>query len=117
MDPDGVESGSSISLSYGHVGLAFSFILFDALVSFFFGLEIGNSLVIAAVRSVLQLAAVATLLQNVFEANNPWVVAGITCESQLNGQRRWGRRARLILCTYSHAQSDGDARDGYVLIQ
>ena len=84
---DGSEPGPSTHLTYANVGLAFSFILFDAFVSFFFGLGIGSSLVTAAVRCILQLAVVATLLQKVFEANNPWAVAGIACKFYSNRQR------------------------------
>ena len=64
-------------LTYANVGYAFSFILFDAALSLFFGLGVGSSLVTAAIRCVVQLAVVATLLQKVFEARNPWVVAAI----------------------------------------
>jgi ABC-type iron transport system FetAB permease component len=78
MDSPGPDSDAH--LTYGNVGLAFSFILFDAFVSFFFGLGVGSSLVTAAVRCVLQLAVVATLLQKVFDADNPWAVAGIAGE-------------------------------------
>ena len=78
MDSPGPDTDTH--LTYAHVGLAFSFILFDAFVSFFFGLGVGSSLVTAAVRCVLQLAIVGTLLQKVFEANNPLAVAGIAGE-------------------------------------
>lgn len=82
-DPSSPDSDTH--LTYANVGLAFSFILFDALVSFCFGLGIGGSLVTAAVRCVLQLAAVGTLLQKIFEADNPWAVAAIACELR----RQW----------------------------
>jgi len=82
---DGTEPGPSTHLTYANVGLAFSFILFDAVVSFVFGLGVGRSLVTAAVRCVLQLAVVGTLLQKVFEANNPWAVAGIAFLLNLMG--------------------------------
>ena len=67
-------------LNWENVGLAFSFILFDAVVSHVFGLGVGSSLTTAAVRCVIQLTLVAFILQRVFEANNPWAVAGIACE-------------------------------------
>jgi len=70
----------STHLSWTNVGLAFSFILFDAVLSSVFGLHIGSSLVTAALRCVIQLAVVATLLQTVFETQNPWAVAGIARE-------------------------------------
>lgn len=67
-------------LGWGNVVLAFSFILFNALVSQTFGLGVSTSLVTAAVRCVVQLSLVAIVLQKVFETNNPWGVAGIACE-------------------------------------
>jgi ABC-type iron transport system FetAB permease component len=70
---------STPDLTPSNVALAFTFILFDAIVSAVFGLGIGRSLITAAVRCVIQLALVATLLRKVFETNNPWAVAGITC--------------------------------------
>lgn len=73
-------SEPTTELGWTNVGLAFSFILFDVVVSKFFGLGIGGSLFTAAVRCVLQLAVVAILLQKVFETENPWAVAGIASE-------------------------------------
>ncbi|CCL98639.1 uncharacterized protein FIBRA_00641 [Fibroporia radiculosa] len=70
MDAD--PGASTTSLSWANVGLAFSFILFNAVVSLFYGLGIGSSLVTAAVRCILQLSVVALLLQKVFETNNPY---------------------------------------------
>ena len=76
----GDPSKSTTQLTWENVGLAFSFILFDAVVSKTFGLGVGTSLVTAAVRCVVQLTLVAMILQKVFETNNPWGVAGIACE-------------------------------------
>ncbi|OCH89675.1 UPF0014-domain-containing protein [Obba rivulosa] len=81
-DPGG---GETPHLTWGNVGLAFSFILFDAVVSTTFNLGVGSSLVTAAVRCVLQLSVVALVLQKVFETNNPWAVAGIACLLNLMG--------------------------------
>lgn len=67
-------------LTWENVGLAFSFIIFDAAVSRIFQLGVGTSLVTAAVRCVIQLTLVSLILQKVFEAKNPWGVAGIACE-------------------------------------
>ncbi|TCD61060.1 hypothetical protein EIP91_009117 [Steccherinum ochraceum] len=69
----------STHLTFNNIGLAFSFILFDALISTSLGLGVGSSLVTASVRCVVQLSLVALILQKVFEANNPWAVAGIAC--------------------------------------
>jgi ABC-type iron transport system FetAB permease component len=73
-------SDSQTHLSWANVGLAFSFIAFDAVLSSVFGLHVGHSLVTAAIRCIVQLAFVATLLQKVFETENPFAVAGIACE-------------------------------------
>lgn len=75
MDSPGPDTETH--LTYANVGLALTFILFDAFVSFAFNLGVGSSLVTAAVRCIIQLAVVATLLQKVFDADNPWAVAGI----------------------------------------
>lgn len=73
---DSPPSGST-HLTWGNVGLAFSFVVFDAVVSRTFSLGVGSSLVTAAVRCVIQLSLVALILRKVFETNNPWAVAGI----------------------------------------
>lgn len=78
-----MDDGLNIStkdLSWGNVGLAFSFIIFDAVISRVYGLGVGSSLTTAAVRCVLQLSIVAVILQKIFETNNPWAVAGIAGE-------------------------------------
>lgn len=74
MDQPGT---GTTSLNWGNVGLAFSFIVFNALISTTYGLGIGSSLLSAAIRCVVQLSIVALVLQKVFEANNPWAVAAI----------------------------------------
>ncbi|OSX57662.1 hypothetical protein POSPLADRAFT_1155665 [Postia placenta MAD-698-R-SB12] len=74
MDEPG---GPTANLSWGNVSLAFSFIVFDAIVSVSFGLGVGNGLVTAAVRCIIQLSVVALILQKIFETNNPIGVAGI----------------------------------------
>ena len=68
-------------LTWDNVGLAFSFIILDAVVSRTFSLGVGTSLVTAAIRCVLQLSLVALVLQKVFETNDPVAVAGIACTS------------------------------------
>ncbi len=65
------------TLTWFNVGLAFSFIALNAVISKIYHLGIGVDLVTAAVRCIVQLALVASLLQSVFETNNPWAVAGI----------------------------------------
>lgn len=67
------------TLTWLNVGLAFSFILFDVIVSGILGLGVGSSLLVAAIRCMVQLGVVALLLQSVFETENPWAVAAIAC--------------------------------------
>ncbi|KAI0695365.1 UPF0014-domain-containing protein [Cytidiella melzeri] len=66
-------------LGWENLVLAFSFIVLDAIISRIFGLELGNSLIVAAIRCIVQLSLVAVVLQQVFETDNPWAVAGIAC--------------------------------------
>jgi ABC-type iron transport system FetAB permease component len=75
MDSPGPDTNTH--LTYANVGLGLTFILFNAFISFVFGLGVESSLVTAAVRCIIQLALVATFLQKVFDADNLWAVAGI----------------------------------------
>jgi len=68
---------SRTNLSWPNILFGFSFIAFDALVSYVFDLKIGSSLVKASLRCVVQLAFMALILRSVFETQNPWAVAGI----------------------------------------
>ncbi|KAH8112735.1 UPF0014-domain-containing protein [Phellopilus nigrolimitatus] len=68
---------STALLTWGNVGLGFAFVAFDAIVSYGFGLGVGMPLITAAVRCVVQLALMALVLQKIFEAENPWGVAGL----------------------------------------
>ena len=88
MDPG--TGDSSTHLTWGNVGLAFSFILLDGVLSTTFGLGVGSSLLTAAVRCVVQLSVVALILQKVFETNNPWAVAGMACLLNLMGTAETG---------------------------
>ena len=72
---------SSSELTWVNVGIALVFILFNIGISAFFRLGVGLSLFIAALRCVGQLAVVATILQKVFETEEPWLVALICCAS------------------------------------
>lgn len=74
---NGPPTEESTHLTWANVALGFSFIFLDAVVSTSFNLGVGNSLISAAIRCIVQLAIVGLLLQRVFEANNPWAVAGI----------------------------------------
>ncbi len=74
-------SKSSPHLEWSNVGIGFAFIAMDMVLSQVLHLEIGTSLVISALRCIVQLAFVATILQSVFAAQNIWAVAGIACTS------------------------------------
>ena len=67
-------------LTWLNVAIGMAFILFNIGVSTIFRLGIGMSLLIAALRCIGQLALVATVLHQVFEKKNPWMVAAICCE-------------------------------------
>jgi len=74
------ERSDQSTLTWTNVTIGLAFILFDVGVSTVFRLGIGVSLLIAALRCIGQLAVVATMLQQVFENKNPWLVALISCE-------------------------------------
>lgn len=64
-------------LGWSHVGFGLSFIAFNSVISQALHLQIGASLVFAALRCVVQLTLVAAILQQVFAAENFWAVVGI----------------------------------------
>ena len=68
-------------LTWINVAIGLAFILFDIGVSSIFRLGVGISLLVSALRCIGQLAVVATILNQVFEKKNPWMVAMICCES------------------------------------
>lgn len=76
--------GPSTYLSWPNVSLAFGFIIFNSVISWTFELGVGASLVTAAVRCVVQLTLVATILSKVFETDNGWAIAGIACELRVS---------------------------------
>ncbi|KAJ3803377.1 UPF0014 family [Lentinula aff. detonsa] len=78
-------SNEDVELTWLNVALAFGFITFNVIFSYVFDLGVGVSLLVAATRCVVQLAIVGTLLQKVFETNNPWAVAGIAFLLNLMG--------------------------------
>ena len=59
--------------------ISLNFVLFDIGISTVFRLGIGVSLLIAGLRYVGQLALVATVLHEVFETKNYWLVSLICC--------------------------------------
>jgi ABC-type iron transport system FetAB permease component len=77
------DSTLEMLLGWDNVGIAFAFILFNALVSGVLQIGIGNSLIISAIRCTVQLTVVATVLQQVFAAENKFIVAVISSETLL----------------------------------
>jgi uncharacterized protein (TIGR00245 family) len=66
------------NLNWTNVGVGFSFIVVNALLSQILHLGVGASLLTAAVRCVIQLSIMALVLQSVFDASTPVAVAGIS---------------------------------------
>ncbi|KAH9978439.1 UPF0014-domain-containing protein [Russula vinacea] len=77
MDP--LPNDPVADLGWSHVGFGLVFIVFNAAISRTLHLRLGASLVVAALRCVVQLTLVATVLQRVFAAKSIWAVAGIAC--------------------------------------
>jgi ABC-type iron transport system FetAB permease component len=67
-------------LGWSHVGFGLTFIAFNSIISQALQLHLGASLVVAALRCVVQLTVVATVLRHVFAAKNIWAVVGIACK-------------------------------------
>ena len=74
---DSIPSQPVADLGWSQVGLAFTFIAFNSIISQVLQLGVGTSIMFAALRCVVQLALMATILQHVFAAENFWAVAGI----------------------------------------
>ena len=71
---------SSSELTWVNVVISLTFVLFVMGISTVFRLGMGLSLLIAGLRCVGQLALVETILHQVFETNNPWLVFFICCK-------------------------------------
>jgi ABC-type iron transport system FetAB permease component len=74
---DGDTGDTSAQLTWSNVGLGFLFIVFDSVLSGVLGLGIGRSLIVAALRCVLQLSIMSLILGKVFACQNIFAVAGI----------------------------------------
>jgi ABC-type iron transport system FetAB permease component len=79
QNPEGDLSMTGSELTWINVVISLTFVLFDIGVSRVLRLGIGLSLLIAGLRCVGQLALVATVLNEVFETKNPWLVSLICC--------------------------------------
>ena len=88
---DNAPSGDQPLLTWSNVVLAFSFVVFDAVLSSAYRLGISNSLISAAFRCVVQLSVMALVLESIFKTKNPYGIVGLACESRLQ-QARTPRR-------------------------
>lgn len=75
--PTPAPGGTGPYLTWVNVGIGLLFIVFDALLSGILGLGIGRSLVISALRCIIQLSVMGLVLGRVFASHNIWAVAGI----------------------------------------
>lgn len=95
---DGPPTDDSSHLTWANVGLGFSFIIFNAVVSTSLNLGVGSSLVTSALRCVVQLAIVGLLLQHVFETNDPWAISVIVCMyPSCTGDSKFTNDAKVLL--------------------
>ncbi len=85
-----------VDLGVGQLTLAAALILVNAMVSAYLSLGLGRSLLIAAVRSVVQLLLIGLVLSWVF-ASGPWAVAAVAAAmaaiAGLEAVRRTSRRS------------------------
>lgn len=79
---------SSPHLTWTNVFIGLLFVIFDSVLSIVLGLGIASSLLIAAVRCIIQLSVMGLVLDKVFASNNIWGVVGIAGELiKSNGSR------------------------------
>jgi hypothetical protein len=79
-DMDQLPSQPVADLGWSQVGFALTFIAFNSVISQALQLGIGASIMSAALRCVVQLTLMATVLEYVFAAENFWAVVGIACK-------------------------------------
>lgn len=125
-------SEGSPNLTWLNVGIGLLFIVFDAVLSGVLGLGIGTSLIVAALRCIVQLTVMSLVLGKVFDSDNIWAVAGIALllnvlgaiEATFNKAKRrytnmvrtgfrfsWSRKSeRSLTCPVSHYPVVHDVR-------
>jgi ABC-type iron transport system FetAB permease component len=74
---DSSPPSSDSNLEWSNVGFGLAFVTLNIALSQALQLHIGASLAVAALRCVVQLTVMATVLQRVFAAQNVWAVGGI----------------------------------------
>ncbi|CAG8466932.1 14877_t:CDS:2 [Funneliformis mosseae] len=70
QETGGVES----TLHWYHVGIASTFIIINGIISIWLGLHLEASLFVSSVRCVVQLTLMGLVLEDVFKADNPFIV-------------------------------------------
>lgn len=70
---------SAVYLSYSDIAIAASLILISLCVSFFFSLRLEKSLMIASLRSVIQLSLIGLILGWIFAQNHAAPVVALLC--------------------------------------
>lgn len=73
------DAGLKTELHWSNVGIGFTFVIFDAIISYVLGLGLGRALIVGGLRCIVQLTLMALVLQRIFDARDPWGVAGISC--------------------------------------
>ncbi|KAJ3559409.1 hypothetical protein NP233_g11270 [Leucocoprinus birnbaumii] len=92
-----ISNSMDTELGWDNVTIALAFILFDTFVSGVLKIGVGTSLLVSAVRCMVQLTVVATILQQVFSAEDPWVVTGISILLNLLGTIEIGKASFMSL--------------------
>ncbi|CAG8458872.1 23113_t:CDS:2 [Rhizophagus irregularis] len=72
-------------LEWYHVGIASTFIIINSVISISFGLNLGTSLFVSAVRCVVQLTLMGLVLEDVFKAQNPYIVFAMILSTMIIG--------------------------------
>ena len=101
-------------LTWINVVISLTFVLFDIGVSSVFRLGFGLSLLIAGLRCVGQLALVATVLHEVFESKNPWLVCLICRALSRPAFIQHPCGLKFSFFVFSHNEFLGHFRGGYV---
>ncbi|KZP00612.1 UPF0014-domain-containing protein [Calocera viscosa TUFC12733] len=82
---DDAPEGNHPFLTYGNVGIAAAFVVLDVSVSFVLKLGVGTSLLISAVRCVIQLSLMGLVLDKIFATKHPAAVFGLAALLMLLG--------------------------------
>jgi len=104
------EDSGQPTLTWTNVGFGLAFILIDVGISTVFRLGVGLSLLIAALRCIGQLGVVATILQQVFENKDPWLVALISCEYFLLSLHYFHTKDTLVVLNFLGTFETGASR-------